>query len=97
MRAALQYIYKFYYQAKYLDIGSENEKCSVFLARIGKDEQLNINPQEISDIKWMTLADIDGWVSSEFEFFTPWFLLEWRALGGEYRDRVSDFLKSSNI
>ena len=94
MRGSLRYVYQFYYQAQYLDVGSENEKCSVFLARMNLGEKLNIDPSEISDINWMKVDEIDSWVSREADCFTPWFLLEWRALRNEHRHLVSDFLKS---
>ena len=91
---SLRYVYQFYYQAKYLDVGSENEKCSVFLARMTLGQHLDIDPAEISNIKWMPLAEIDRWVRRESDSFTPWFLLEWKALAGEYRDQITDFLKA---
>ncbi len=94
VRGSLRYVYQFYYQAQYLDVGSENEKCSVFLARMNLGEKLNIDPSEISDINWMKVDEIDSWVSREADCFTPWFLLEWRALRNEHRHLVSDFLKS---
>ena len=89
----IQYVYKFCYKANYLNIGSENENCSVFLARLRPGEQLTVNADEISDIKWMTLSDIDQWVSRETACFTPWFLLEWKSLRGKYLDQVVTFLK----
>ena len=94
VRGSFRYVYQFDYQAQYLDVGSENEKCSVFLARINSGEKLDIDPSEISEINWMTLDEIDCWVSRETDCFTPWFLLEWSALRGEYRNLVSDFLNS---
>tara|TARA_X000001036_G_scaffold403108_1_gene409405 strand:+ start:136 stop:693 length:558 start_codon:yes stop_codon:yes gene_type:complete len=94
VRGSLRYVYQFYYQAQYLDVGSENEKCSVLLARMNSGEKLNIDSSEISDINWMTLDEIDSWVSRDNDRFTPWFLLEWGALRSEYRNLVSDFLKS---
>ena len=31
------------------------------------------NPNEIDDIKWISLEDLDVWISNESEIFTSWF------------------------
>ena len=95
VEASPKYVYKFHYKAKYLDIGSENENCSVFLARITRDQALEINREEISDFRWMTLKEVDRWIKSDRKIFTPWFLMEWVALRGEYDGQVEEFLKGT--
>ena len=91
----LEFVYKFHYRAKYLEVGSEDENCSVFLARLSPDQELSVNPEEISNIRWMTLEEIDHWISNEKDIFTPWFLIEWEQLSGKYRHLVMDFLANS--
>ncbi len=93
-RSQPEFLYKFHYRATYLDVGSEDEYCSVFLAQLSPHQELTVNPEEISNIRWMALEEVDNWISSETDIFTPWFLLEWRALSGEYSHRVMDFLES---
>jgi isopentenyl-diphosphate delta-isomerase len=90
LAAELHYVYKFRYQARYDASGSEHELCWVFVGRVSAEPR--IHPDEIGDCREYTAEDLDAAVSRSPETFTPWFLMEWRALRGEYRERVRQLL-----
>lgn len=71
----LEYDFNFIYQAKFKNIGSEHELCHVFYGKTLKDPQPNI--EEIEDLKFIDLKDMDRWVEEDPTTLTPWFLLEW--------------------
>lgn len=91
--AALEFVYKFQYQASFDDRGSEHELCHVFLGRIRG--RVRANAEEIAAIRFLSADELDA----EFERlpgqFTPWFRMEWQTLRGEYADRVEEYLGPS--
>ena len=86
----LTFLYKFKYQAHYEDIGAENEYCWVYHGRY--DGELNINRNEISDWKFLSLKDLETQLAASPEKFTPWFKMEWADLSKNY---LEVFLSSS--
>ena len=73
--ADLYFIYRFTYHATYLDVGAEHEICSVY---VGKPQgSISPNREEIDAHQWINFEDLDEWVDSSPEVFTPWFKLEW--------------------
>ena len=73
--ADLYFIYRFTYHATYLDVGSEHEICSVY---VGKPQtSISPNREEIDAHRWINFEDLDEWVVSSPDVFTPWFKLEW--------------------
>jgi len=87
IRADLQFIYKFIYQARFGTAGSENEFCWVYAGR--GDETVVANSTEISDWRYLGADDVDRELDADPDSFTPWFRLEWRALRGEYRKQLT--------
>ncbi|NNF17651.1 MAG: isopentenyl-diphosphate Delta-isomerase [Gammaproteobacteria bacterium] len=81
-RCDLEYLYKFHYQAKYEDLGSEHELCSVFRGKC--DARVTANVHEIADYRWVGRATIDAELAHSPDRFTPWFHLEWAQL----RDKI---------
>ena len=78
--ADLYFIYRFTYHATYLDVGAEHEICSVY---VGKPQgSISPNREEIDAHQWINFEDLDEWLDSSPEVFTPWFKLEWRKLRG---------------
>jgi len=75
MTSDAHYLYTFQYQAPYLDLGSENEVCWVFVGR--SVDQPQPNSHEIADIRWITPDDLDREFETQPEIFTPWFGMEW--------------------
>ena len=81
-KVTLEYVYKFSYTADYENIGSENELCSVFLGEI--DEDLDINENEISLVKYIDTGDLLSEMENKNDF-TPWFEMEWHTLSTSYQ------------
>lgn len=87
--ARLEFVYKFAYQARYGDEGSENELCSVFLGRSAEPPRANAN--EIAGIRFVTEAQITAELAEHPGQFTPWFRMEWDLLTGEHADRLARY------
>ena len=86
---SLKYIYQFSYVAKYKNIGTENELCSVYMGKI--DSELNVNLNEIADSKFISKKELDKLLRVE-EKTTPWFLMEWEKLNLEYSLELENFI-----
>jgi isopentenyl-diphosphate delta-isomerase len=84
--AALEYVYKFSYQARYNDAGSENELCSVFIGR--HDGPLEIDDSEIADWRFVAIGALEHGLEHHPERFTPWFKLQWNKLRGCLKGRI---------
>jgi isopentenyl-diphosphate delta-isomerase len=69
-------LFKFEYQAQYLDVGAEHELCHVLLAYVGSPI-LHACPAELDGHEWLTPPEIDAAITSGNRPFAPWFLLEW--------------------
>ncbi len=77
----VSFLYKFEYQARYAEAGSENELCWVLLAR--SDDSVSIDPGEVAEWKFVSPGEVDEQVASNPEHYAPWFKMEWAAI----RDR----------
>lgn len=86
MTGDLHYLFTFQYQAPYLDLGSENEVCSVFVGL--SDGPPRPNRHEIADVRWISAADLDREIESRPELFTPWFMLEWPRVKSVFHDTL---------
>ena len=73
--APLTFLYRFEYQARFGDVGSEHELCSVFAAR--SDAPIAVNPNEISDHRFVAPATLDRELETAPDRHTPWLKLEW--------------------
>lgn len=87
LTARLRFVYKFEYEARYGDLGSEHELCWVYVGRT-RDEPV-INTTEISDWRWVTPAELSRELEAHGERFTPWFKLEWARLTEELGDDLA--------
>lgn len=85
--AELEYLYKFSYHARYRELGSEHELCRVYIGRVVEAE-LQPNPLEIDDWRFITPAEVDALVNDEQADVTPWFRMEWRELRQTYQERI---------
>lgn len=84
LRCALQFLYKFQYQAQF-DAGSaENELCSVFIGRCS--DPVRINRSEVLAWRWIDPATLQAELEQEGPVkFTPWFMLEWARVWRDHR------------
>ena len=87
VRAPLHFIYKFQYQARFGDAGSEHELCWVYVGR-AESFQLQPNPSELAAWQYRDPEEVDRMMTDEQALIAPWFRLEWQALRGRYRKEV---------
>ena len=88
--AELEYVYKFSYQADFGDLGSEHELCHVFIGSFNGDAQAN--DHEIENIRCVSVADLEAEFEATPEQFTPWFLMEWKALRTDYAEKLRRYV-----
>jgi len=82
LSAELQFVYKFQYQAPYLDLGSEHELCSVYIGRT-EPESVRANPREIANWRFISKQDADKLILDSTVKSAPWFRMEWKRLREE--------------
>ena len=75
MTSDTRHLFTFQYHARYLDLGSENEVCWVYVGRSTDLPQPNCH--EIADFRWISPDDLDREFETQPEVFTPWFAMEW--------------------
>lgn len=69
-RVNLEKMFVFQYHAKYRDVGSEREMCAVL--RANYNGEINPNPEEISEYRFMSLAELKSDVLKNPDTYTPW-------------------------
>lgn len=79
---ALEYVYTFTYHARFGDVGSEREVCSVFLG--SSDAPIAVNETEIADWRWISVEALSAELANEGDRFTPWLKMEWARLREEF-------------
>ena len=89
IEAELEFVYKFDYQARFGDAGSENELCHVYLGRA--PNEIRPNESEIAAVRFVAPADLDREFAGNPASLTPWFRMEWQALSTEHRDKLSEY------
>ncbi|NOX70122.1 MAG: isopentenyl-diphosphate Delta-isomerase [Gammaproteobacteria bacterium] len=83
----LEFVYKFSYQARYGDLGSENELCSVYVGCC--DQPIRPNQSEIVDSRFIAADDLQAELMQSGDRFTPWFRMEWEKLSGEFSAQLA--------
>ena len=86
---ALEYVYKFSYQEKFGDLGSEHELCHVYLGRI--DAPVTANEHEVEALRYVSADTLAQELEHAPEQFTPWFRMEWLRLMHDYRGVLSRY------
>ena len=82
-----EYLYKFQYRAAYLDVGHENELCSVFVAY--SDDVPQPNSNEIDDCRYVAIDALESLIAADPEQYTPWFRQEWLTLMRDFGNRFA--------
>ncbi|MEQ4499876.1 isopentenyl-diphosphate Delta-isomerase [Nocardioides kribbensis] len=59
----------------------EHEVCPVHVARVERDPVLDPHPGEVAEHAWVPWADVHGAVTRTPAVFSPWLVLQARALG----------------
>lgn len=85
----LEFVFKFAYQARYGDAGSENELCSVYLGRTS--ESVRVNANEIASVRYVAADRVGAELEASPGDFTPWFRMEWERLSGDYGARLARY------
>ena len=81
--AELTYLYKFEYQAKFDNIGSEHELCWVWVG-VTDDESIDANPNEISQWCYLDQTELSDELKINSELYTPWMKMEWQRITKDY-------------
>ncbi len=89
--STLEFVYKFAYQARFNELGSENELCSVYLGRL--EREATANDTEIAALRFVSADELQQEIDAEPERFTPWFKMEWRRLNEEFTDRLAKYIE----
>jgi len=89
VEAELEFVYRFQYQVRFDEFGSENELCHVYLGRV--QESMQANSEEIAALRFVSAEDLDAELAKQPDRFTPWFKLEWQALARDYADVLSRY------
>ena len=74
----LQYLYNFIYQARFVDEGSENELCSVYIGR--SNGPVIIDESEIATWRFIDIRNLESELNDHPGRFTPWFKMQWEQL-----------------
>ena len=85
--ADLEFAYKFSYQARFGELGSENELCSVYLGKT--DQAYSANANEIAEARYVSRDALNSELQSNADEFTPWFRMEWERLIVDVTDKRS--------
>ena len=84
MSCALQYLFKFQYEARFDAKGGEQELCSVYIGRCS--EPVKSDPREIHAWRWISPAALQAELAATgVEKFTPWFRMEWERIWRDHR------------
>ena len=92
LRAPLRFVYKFEYQARFGDQGTEHELCWVYVGQT--TEQPVINTTEIDEWRWIAPEALDAELAAGEDTFTPWFQMEWQRLRGDLPDLLGSMAES---
>ncbi len=90
IKAPLRFLFKFQYQARYRDVGSENEICSVFIGKT--NETIRPNKHEIDDWKFIGISELNANIQKYPNQYTPWFKIEWERIQEEYLITINGLL-----
>lgn len=85
----LEFVYRFEYQARYGEAGSEHELCHVYVGRINGDVVPNSN--EIAAVQFVPAESVAARLDHDPERYTPWFKLEWQTLLQEHADVLARY------
>jgi isopentenyl-diphosphate delta-isomerase len=83
----LKFLFKFQYQARFGQVGSENELCAVYVGRY--DGPVQVNSREIAEWEWMEVEALEKEMQEHPERFTPWFKMEWERMRREFWPEIS--------
>jgi len=74
----LQIIGRFSYFAEDKDGWCENEVDTVIVGRMRGGVEIELNPDEVQDWKWVKEKELKEWMEKRSEDFAPWFKMVWK-------------------
>lgn len=81
----LKILGKFKYQARYKNIGSENEICTLLMGRYsGKAKP---SPKEIAELRWISIKELKKDLVKNPERYTPWLKIALKTYYENYEKR----------
>lgn len=86
----LRFLFTFQYSARYGEVGSEREICSVFIGK--QNDTISPDPREISDWKFISIESLNLCLMRSPEKFTPWFHIEWKEIRKNYLGDIESFI-----
>ncbi len=87
VRCALQFLFKFQYQAQWDAHAAENELCSVYIGRT--HTPIRADPGEIAGLRWVSPEQLQAEMAQRGSSqFTPWFIMEWERVWNDHRPAV---------
>ena len=87
VRCALQFLFKFQYQAQWDANGAENELCSVYIGQT--QHPIQADPEEIAGLRWVSPEQLQAEMARRRPGqFTPWFIMEWERIWNDHRPAV---------
>lgn len=87
----LEYVYRFSYQARFGEAGSEHELCSVYLGKTG--DAIVANATEIEATRFLSAAALGREMRENPGAFTPWFKQEWDRLKTEFAPVLAPYIE----
>jgi isopentenyl-diphosphate delta-isomerase len=84
----LHFLYKFQYQARFDEVGSENELCSVYIGK--SEEEIITNPNEIAEWKFVDLTQLKFDIAENPGKYTPWLKMELEKIRGAFMQEIEN-------
>lgn len=84
----LEIVDRFNYKEKYMDIGSENEVCTILIGEY--DGDIHPIPAEVAEVKWMTIKDLIKDMADNPDIYTVWFKIVLNRLIDQGRIKSGD-------
>ncbi|MGI5828115.1 MAG: isopentenyl-diphosphate Delta-isomerase [Patescibacteria group bacterium] len=66
-------LFSYYYQVRWSSLFSEHEVNHILLTKYNGD--LNPDPEEVSDWKWVSWKKVLGWIKKEPQVMAPWWIM----------------------
>lgn len=86
----IKLLYSFQYHATYENSGSENELCSVFIGVLDGNYSVNINKDEVSEIKEIEFNSLYEKAITHPNYYTPWFVKQIIKLHDEFMHTINE-------
>lgn len=86
LSAEMRHLFTFEYQARYGDVGSEHEMCSVLIGH--SDQEPDPNPTEIAAWRYIGIEALSEEIEAHPALYSPWLKLEWARLMADHRKDI---------